>query len=281
MTRPMKAPRVTVVMATFNDGKYLYDSISSVLRQSYRNLELIIVDDGSTDTTAQVISHFSTIDDRLIALQLPYNSGRPAVPRNVGLRHARGELIAFLDADDVWRKHKLRRQVYVFEQLREASIVHSGMWVGRYFRDVKGLRHLYLNRRRIVSASSLRSGNLVIFSSAVVKTDVLRALGGFDEDPRLRAVEDRDLWIRAADAGCRFVYIEEVHGLYRQRRDSISRGQTTSQEGFAQKPQVVNRFAYLRKVLKRLLDLPVTFLQFSIIGETKYRLTGRNPVNVP
>ena len=99
-------PRVSAIVPTFNSAQFLGRSISSALAQSYTDYEVIVVDDGSTDETREVVAQFG---DRVRCLYQP-NRG-PSAVRNLALSVANGELIAYLDADDVWYPHKLERQV--------------------------------------------------------------------------------------------------------------------------------------------------------------------------
>jgi glycosyltransferase involved in cell wall biosynthesis len=106
-----KYPLVSVIIPTYNCAKYIETTINSVLNQNYDNLEIIVVDDGSTDNTKNIIS--SITDDRLIYYFIK-NSGGPAKPRNLGLMNCKGDYIAFLDSDDKWRNDKVMKQIFSF-----------------------------------------------------------------------------------------------------------------------------------------------------------------------
>lgn len=114
-------PLVTILMPALNAAKTIGESISSVFNQTYPHWELLIVDDGSTDATASVVSQWSH-DKRIQVLSSPARRSGPAIARNVGLRKARGRLIAFLDSDDTWRPEKLERQIAF---MRERGAVFS------------------------------------------------------------------------------------------------------------------------------------------------------------
>src|SRR6476659_7001862 len=100
---------VSVIMPAFNAGKYISDAIQSVIQQTYNNWELIVIDDGSTDTTAAIIKEFIASDDRIKYLY--QENGGPGKARNKGLKEAKGIYVAFLDADDLWLPEKLREQL--------------------------------------------------------------------------------------------------------------------------------------------------------------------------
>ena len=97
----------------YNSRDYIQETLSSVLKQTYKNLEVIIVDDGSTDDSAEIVKKTirATGEDRVKILSLMSNSNTPAVPRNHGIRTARGKYIAFLDSDDVWHPEKINIQL--------------------------------------------------------------------------------------------------------------------------------------------------------------------------
>ena len=104
-------PLVSVVMAAYNAGKTIVSSVRSLLAQSYRNWELVVVDDKSTDNTAALIAELAGSDSRIRPIFLSENSGGPAFPRNEAIRASRGSYISFLDADDQWLPAKLERQL--------------------------------------------------------------------------------------------------------------------------------------------------------------------------
>ena len=117
----MKTPVVSVVIPTYNCGRYIEEAVNSVLSQTYRSLEIIVVDDGSTDDTAGRLEKYT---DR-IRFVSQKNSG-PSRARNVGMELSTGEYIAFLDADDRWLPEKLERQLACFQELEGIEMVFSG-----------------------------------------------------------------------------------------------------------------------------------------------------------
>ena len=114
---PSSSPQVSVVIPTYNRASVLGRAITSVLNQTFHDLECIIVDDGSTDQTTQVVAGFE--DPRLRLLRLPVNRG-VGHARNVGIQSARGELIAFLDSDDEWLSQKLERQAACLRECEDS-----------------------------------------------------------------------------------------------------------------------------------------------------------------
>lgn len=116
--------KVSVIMPCYNAGKHISEAIDSVLSQTYGNLELIIVDDNSTDNSVSIIEKYAERDDRIKFFSTKFDSGSAAMPRNVGIQHATGEYIAFLDADDVWVEDKLEQQLPLFSR-QDCAIVFS------------------------------------------------------------------------------------------------------------------------------------------------------------
>lgn len=118
-------PLVSVIMPVYNAEETVVGAITSLQAQSFADFELIVVDDGSTDGTYGEVERLADQDSRICLLRMTENSGSPAAPRNVGLRHAEGRFIAFLDADDKWKPSKLERQI-VFMKTTGARISCTG-----------------------------------------------------------------------------------------------------------------------------------------------------------
>lgn len=195
----MNSPLVSVVMASFNSSKFIIDSIDSVLTQSYRNLELIIVDDGSTDSTVELILGKQKQDPRIFFYQLKH-SGNPSIPRNHGLKNAKGEYVAFIDSDDLWTKRKIEIQIKAFKVNPKFSFLYGA---SVSFGDVNMLSSKYellpLPFRAAENHHQLLTiGNTIPLSSVMARKDLLLQVNGFDEDPQLK-VEDYDLWIRLSE----------------------------------------------------------------------------------
>lgn len=107
----MNNPLVSIIMPAFNVEKYISESIESVINQTYKNWELIIIDDGSSDKTYEIIKEFELRDNRIKPIFRKNNSGRPSIAKNEAYEKIKGEFIAFLDSDDLWLENKLEIQV--------------------------------------------------------------------------------------------------------------------------------------------------------------------------
>lgn len=114
--------KVSVIIPCYNAEKYIGESINSVLTQNYSNFELIIVDDGSTDNSVNIVKSF---DDKRIRLISQKNSGKPSIPRNKGMKNASGELLCFLDADDLYLTDRLEKAVNIFIKNPDISYVYG------------------------------------------------------------------------------------------------------------------------------------------------------------
>jgi len=180
---------VSVVIPTYNRVGLLARAIDSVLAQQGVSLELIVVDDGSTDSTPSLLSGWG--DPRLSSLRLEKSGVSKA--RNEGMRQARGEFIALLDSDDVWLPGKLEQQLRFMESGHWGICQTEERWIRRGRRVNQGLRHR--KRAGWIFAPSLELC-LVSPSCVVFAREVLDVAGWFDEG--LPACEDYDLWLRAS-----------------------------------------------------------------------------------
>jgi glycosyltransferase involved in cell wall biosynthesis len=197
---------VSVVIPTYNTSNFLIKAIQSVINQTYKNWELIIVDDGSTDQTRQIVEEFQKKDSR-IKYFFQNNKGQGAA-RNLGIKNTSGNYIAFLDSDDEFFENKLERVISYFEKDKNIGFIYTdAIIIGDY---------LYKKRMsEIVTPYSgkiytkLLFNNFITTSTVVVKREVLQNCGLFDESNLLRNFEDYDLWLRIAKK-YKIEYIPEV-----------------------------------------------------------------------
>ncbi|WP_158812403.1 glycosyltransferase family 2 protein [Streptomyces fulvoviolaceus] len=215
---PRKATMlVSVIIPLYNTEKYIGACLASVLSQTHRELDVIVVDDGSTDGGAAIAEG---IADERIRVDRGANRGGAAA-RNRGLALAKGEIVAFLDADDLWYPEKLSEQISVLESDRGVVAV------GAVFQYLSGNGRRLLGRagqdaRDPDSRERLQRGQLMPFpfnSSLIAWTDTVRAAGGFDES--LPVVEDLDLMTRLALAGSIATVMRPL-GAYRVHSNSLS-----------------------------------------------------------
>jgi len=215
-TSPNKAPAVSVVIATFNYGRFLGCALDSVLAQTFQDFEVIVVDDGSTDDTCQVMRAYS--DDARVSYLRREHQGQPRT-KNLGIKAAAGRYIAFLDADDLWLPTKLEKQVAILEQdtIGAIGVVYSRrLWI-----DPKGklIHRKERSPRRgdVLSAIFLRP--FIAFSSSIVRRSTLDQIGLFDETTQYSI--DYDLWLRIA-SHFHFDFVDEPLILYRTGHGNMS-----------------------------------------------------------
>jgi glycosyltransferase involved in cell wall biosynthesis len=207
-------PAISVVVATYNYGRYLAGALDSALGQSFRDVEVIVVDDGSTDNTGDVIAPY--LSDPRVRYERLDHVGQPAA-KNIGIRLARGRLIAFLDADDLWLPKKLEKQIALLKADPTVGVIYSR----RGLVDERGRALEYqqppLHRGRVLEA--MFRTNFVCFSSAIVHRRVFKHVGLFNES--LNLAIDYDLWLRVAP-GYRFDFVDEPLVLYRTGHANLS-----------------------------------------------------------
>ena len=192
MTIRSKNPEVSVILPTYNRGWVLREAIDSVLAQEFKDFELIVVDDGSTDNTGEILDSYE--QDILVLRQS--NKGVSAA-RNRGIDAAEGRLIAFLDSDDLWLPRKLSSQVDFFNSNPEAVINQTEeIWVRNGVRVNPKTRHHKFSGMIFERSLALC---LVSPSAVMIKKNLFSEVGVFDEN--LPACEDYDLWLRIS---CRY-----------------------------------------------------------------------------
>jgi glycosyltransferase involved in cell wall biosynthesis len=213
-------PYVSVVIPTYNRSPFIVAAIESVLSQRGTTwpYEIIVVDDGSTDDTADVLRNYTDA----IRYRMLEHSGLPAVARNVGVSEARGELIAFLDSDDVWLHDKLSAQVPLFD---DPAVVLSYGQAERIYGDDPTPRGAVVEPERLRQGEDFRTlveGNVISTLTTMVRRAAFGEVGGFDESPALRGVEDYELWLRISARYPRgTVALPENLALYRIHGDGL------------------------------------------------------------
>ncbi|MGU3390544.1 glycosyltransferase family 2 protein [Sphingomonas sp. M1A8_2b] len=224
---PGQRPRVTVAIATYNAQAHLHAAVASALAQTLAGIEIVIVDDCSTDGTMALATDLARADARIVVDQLASNGG-PAVARNRALTLARGEWFAVLDSDDLYAPDRLERLVAVADRVGADIVVddlavfddvdsaHATSFLGKHARagwiDHAG----YLQRTRMYDA-----GPNLGYLKPVIRTDRLRE---FDlrYDPRLRIAEDEDFVLRMLAAGLRYWLEPQPGYAYRRHGNSTS-----------------------------------------------------------
>jgi teichuronic acid biosynthesis glycosyltransferase TuaG len=209
---PSADPLISVIVPVYNGAEYVAAAVESALAQTVRELEVVIVDDGSTDTTPAIAAELAARDSRVVVVRQA-NRGL-AGARNTALRHARGSYVGFLDADDLWLPQKLERQV---PYLRPGAIVYGDAQLVDDAGEALGRLSKHLDIE-VADFDVLLSHNVIPVVTAVVDRTLL--VDPFAEE--LRSAEDWHLWLRLAAAGHTFTYIPEPLAVYRIRAGALS-----------------------------------------------------------
>lgn len=219
---------VSVVIPTFNRGELIERAISSVIRQSYNSLEVIVVDDGSTDGTAKIIEDLAHQDTRIRSFRHGHNKGAQAA-RNTGIRAAKGEWIAFLDSDDRWLPNGLEARLQLAAS-KELQVVHSDCY---FFKSEKeDLRWFGLSPLEGMCYESLLRKPGTLFPSLLVAKPCLERIGFLDES--IISYQEWDTSIRLAKH-YRFGFVTEPTFVYDCRQsDTISKNTLRVARGYEQ-----------------------------------------------
>jgi len=231
-------PLVSVIMPAYNAEKYIAESIQSVLDQTYKNWELIVVDDGSTDTTAEIAQGFRARESRI--KYIFQRNGRLGNARNTGIRHSSGSLVAFLDSDDLWLPEKLQHQVQTLLET-DANVVYTEGVIFYEAGAVPGPTEFSIHVGRIEGSRMfdlLILLNRIPVSSVLVEAKRLNSAGPFEEALAYHGCEDYDLWLKLAAGGAVFYGMPDK--LLRYRRHAMA---MTHKESKVLKPmlRVVSR----------------------------------------
>jgi glycosyltransferase involved in cell wall biosynthesis len=219
--RSPTVPRVSICIPAYNTERYLPATLASVRQQTFTDWELILVEDGSRDATEQIVRDFATQGPQSVSyLRHESNQGLPTT-RNTGFEKAEGELIAILDADDLWRPDHLQRSLTTLEATG-ADLVFSGC---QLFDSDTGASL----EQRVAPAGamedfprSLHDGRIVIQpSTVVVRRAVIKSAGGFD--PTFPICNDLEFWFRVAKSGARVAYTGAITCDYRKHAGALSR----------------------------------------------------------
>jgi len=215
---PTEDTLVSVVIPAYNVGSLIAQTLDSVFAQHHRNFEVFVVNDGSPDTPV-LEAALAPYRDRITYI-VQENAG-PSVARNAGVERARGELIAFLDADDIWLPQTLSNQVARAKANRDAAVFHGDAEViGDPTAAGMTLRQLNRSGGEASFAAIVTERYTLTTSSTVIRREWWQRMGGFD--PALRRSEDYDLWLRIAHAGGRFDATPRVLVKYRRHDQSTS-----------------------------------------------------------
>lgn len=241
---------VTVIIPAYNRVNYIEDTVRSVLSQTYENIELIVVDDGSSDGTFEILKKFEEEGN----LRLMFHPGRinkgQSAAINVGLKASKGEFVAILDSDDLFAPHKLKSQVDYLNANEDIGLVYGkGIAIdgsGNHLYDIE-----YGGKEKLNDPGSiLLDCYFLLPQNSLVRRSVYQTVGLFEE--KFRAGQDHDMLIRIAEKA-KIAYLPEVFFYYRRHDSSIStNGQTVRwQTGFEILRRARNRYPYRAGIVRK------------------------------
>lgn len=236
-------PPITVLMSVYNDEDYLSESISSILSQSFKKFEFIIINDGSTDKTNEILEAFRK-KDRRIKLIKQENIGLTK-SLNRGIKFANGDFIARQDADDVSSSQRLEKQYSLMEHNSDISVCFTWNYVindtGKKIGEmVYSTKHSSIKNNLIN-----KNKNIYCHGSAMIRKEVLEKEGGYDEDKYYE--QDAELWRRLLKEGYKFNSVGDLLYYFRLRESSISKKGKTNNK----KEQKNYYFKHLHNILFR------------------------------
>lgn len=219
------APVISVVLPVYNGEKYLAEAIDSILSQTFKEFELIVIDDGSTDKTLSILNDYEIKDSRISIISRE-NKGLVET-LNEGIDFSRGEWIARMDADDIALPHRFERQL---ECLKETHADICSSWVRRFGTSDK--RVVRLSQTDAAIKMEMLFGSPFVHPAVIMKADLIRQLR---YDKAWKHAEDYDLWERAVEVGCKVTNVPEVLLLYRMHDSQISSVASAQQHKLTQK----------------------------------------------
>jgi glycosyltransferase involved in cell wall biosynthesis len=217
-------PFLSVVMAGYNADQYIQRAVESILGQTYRHFELIIIDDGSTDRSWEILRNFQ--DSRIRLIRNDHNLGQTC-SLNKGLALARGEIIVRHDADDYSNTDRFRVQVDFLRNHPDVGLLGASY----YFVDDQDelLDIVYLPETNAELQARLLEGNIFCHGSVMIRTDIIRKVGGYNE--AFRVTQDYDLWLRLAEH-CKLANIQQPLYYFRFDGETITRKNRPTQLAF-------------------------------------------------
>ena len=217
---------VSIIIPVFNSKKFIFDTLESVNNQTYQDFEIILVDDCSNDGTFQLLKKIEKKNNKIRLFRTSKNSGTVAAPRNLGVKKANGDIICFIDSDDIWEKDKIEKQI---KFLKNKKIIVTS--AASYFSKENKKSSFFINiLRRFIQLFVIKKINFngfqwfylynpIIVSSVMMHKEILKK-NLFDEN--INAREDIDLWIRLRKKNYHFKLVNKILVKIRRREDSMS-----------------------------------------------------------
>lgn len=284
--KPVREPLISVIIPVYNLGKYLQETLDSVLAQTYRHFEIVLVDDGSTDCSREIILKSAQQYPEVIRYAFQENRGASAA-RNRGIELATGDWIALLDGDDIWKPQKLERQIQFLQHNPYLNFVsaQAEIW------GTQKLFHPFIPASPDVLWELLAQGTFITTSTVLIRAEIIKK-ETFDET--VKYANDYELWLRLARK-TQYFFIQEPLIFYRVRENSLT--DTGKIFQLLQEIELVQRYIKtsdfsgekLRGIQKRIQTLTHEASYFSIMNQKlcfkeRLKITGTailcNPLKV-
>ncbi|HEX8833653.1 MAG TPA: glycosyltransferase [Abditibacteriaceae bacterium] len=268
----MNSSRVSVIIPAYNYAAYIGQTLESLQTQTFAGWQCVVVDDGSTDDTPEIVRSHAMQDARFTLI--PLQNGGPSAARNAGIRESTGEYLQFLDADDLLEPRKFEHQVAYLDEHPEVDFVYGPT---RYFRnefpdertlsidggDFDWTTENSASGKTLIDA--LLRSNLTTIHAPLVRRGLIEQIGGFNE--AMRYMEDWDLWLRGALHGARYHFLQQddTMALTRSHGVSLSRARIAMLQGQVQMRESIHARlddAELRALNQALLFQAQTLLRF-------------------
>jgi len=250
-------PLVSVIVPAYNAEKFISVAVNSILAQTYSALEVIVIDDGSSDSTKDIVNELAVKDARVKCYSIK-NSGRAAA-RNYGISKATGSWLAFLDADDFWAAEKISKQLACWQVDEKVGLIYTERtWVDAEGNPLADQPQRYKLPEGMI-LDKLVDGNYICTSTVLIKKELVDVVGGFDESKDFKNCQDYDLWIRVAPKTLAAAVTDPLC-FYRLHDENAHKN-------------VLSRYIGLRSCMKRLQQVLIENQMFG--SEVKKRLELR------
>jgi glycosyltransferase involved in cell wall biosynthesis len=211
---------VSIIMPAYNAANYIQEAIDSVINQTFVDWELIIVDDGSTDHTKEVIAKNVLVDERIHYYY--QKNGKQGKARNLAISKSKGTYLAFLDADDFWIPQKLEMQLIEIEE-KNVDLVFSDSYIFSTQQKIDSNKRMHTINRLLQGDEALRLfliGNRIPNLTVLAKKEKIIAVGGFTTLMNIQNAEDYHLWLKLLIDGCAFYGSDKTLAYYRVHENS-------------------------------------------------------------
>lgn len=248
-----KKPLVSVIMPCYNGEKFIGEAIESVMNQTYKNWELIIIDDNSMDNSEKIINNYLS-DSRIKYIKSKKNKGIPVV-RNIGIRVSKGEYIAFLDQDDIWVQKKIEKQLNLFYKKNErlGLIFGDVLNINSEGKEIKGIASQTFNNKKMKILESnkieiirtLYLRNFIPFVTVIVNKEVFTKIGLLDES-LVGGADDYEFCLRLV-GNFKIMYMNEILAKKRIHKRNFSRVDRFLSDEIKISEKIIEIYPYLAK----------------------------------